>query len=767
MGTLCIGEVRYRPDSLFGEPFGPVAVTDLTLSISSTPMAVDGLSSTFADNIGADAITVFSGSFSASSEMAGSAPHPFDINVPFTHEFCFDGSSGENLILDYVIETCPSTTALDFNFSTDDSVSSAWAFDSDDLVADVVATDGAVTQFLPSLIFADSFESGDTSAWQQACQAVWSSNGPYGGAIYEIVTAPPATLYAATFSGVFKSTDGGSSWAPADSGLRQFVTDIVLDPTTPTTLYASTTGGGVAKTDNGGTTWTEMNTGIDATSIQALAMHPDDPTHLLAGWQRVYQSTNGGSSWSPISPSLGIVYGLGFASPTVFYAATNTGFYRSDDGGANWIARNVGLTTAALQTLAVDPETPSIVHLGTSLNGTFRSTNGGDSWTSVNPNNFTNNVTIDPSNSDRIFAASSHGIFESTDQGLTWTRHSDGTPLVAARAIDVNPSDPSLVYAGFTPSGFYRSANAGVSWSESNSGFSAIFLNGVEVDPTDPSRVYAVGGQDFVYRSTDAGVSWTGSSENLFSVSEIVIDHGDSSILYIATGLGVYRSVDYGLTWNQSDLTEGTYALSLSQDPDDPNVLLAGTIGVGIYKSTDRGLTWSLSNDGIGSEAQVFSVKHDPTNGLVTYATDQRNSTVYKSVDGGTSWVRADEGLPGGSYVEIGVNPHDSSMLLLGTTAGVMRSNDGASTWQPTSLVGTFASKFVFDPNDLERIYVADSFGGVFGSGDGGVTWRALISGLTTLRVEGLGITPDSSKLYAVTFGRGVFELQTAGLGCL
>src|SRR5215831_515846 len=75
--------------------------------------------------------------------------------------------------------------------------------------------------------------------------AVWISHGPEGGAVSALVVDPtsPSTLYAGTTSGVFKTTTGGTRWAPVNSALTSFVQAFAIDPTSPSTLYAGTTSG--------------------------------------------------------------------------------------------------------------------------------------------------------------------------------------------------------------------------------------------------------------------------------------------------------------------------------------------------------------------------------------------------------------------------------------------------------------------------------------------------------------------------------------------
>jgi hypothetical protein len=139
--------------------------------------------------------------------------------------------------------------------------------------------------------------------------------------------------------GFFKSTDGGGSWRPANTGLTCGlslcrVTALAINPQTPTTVYAGTSGGGVFKSTNGGGSWSPANTGLPITNVvQVLA--------------------------------------LDSRSPATLYAGTSGGVFKTTDGGGSWSALNAGLTNLDVQTLAVDSSTPPRVYAGTNGGGVF------------------------------------------------------------------------------------------------------------------------------------------------------------------------------------------------------------------------------------------------------------------------------------------------------------------------------------------------------------------------------------------------------------
>jgi len=147
VGNGTITEIRFRQDAPAVVPFGPNTINGVTIALSSTSAAPDGLSTTFANNIGADVTTVFSGNLTLSSAACGAGPCPFDIVIPLQTTFPFNGGSGPNLLLDVTVPSCVTTTPFDAQNTIGDSVSRANATNSGSSTAPTVDSLGLVTQF--------------------------------------------------------------------------------------------------------------------------------------------------------------------------------------------------------------------------------------------------------------------------------------------------------------------------------------------------------------------------------------------------------------------------------------------------------------------------------------------------------------------------------------------------------------------------------------------------------------------------------------------
>jgi len=147
VGSGTITEIRFRQDGGNGAAFGPTTINGITITLSSTSAAPDGLSATFANNVGADVTTVFSGNLTLSSAACGAGPCPFDIVIPLQTTFPFNAGSGPNLLLDVTIPTCVTTTPFDAQNTIGDSVSRANDTNSGSSTATTVDSLGLVTQF--------------------------------------------------------------------------------------------------------------------------------------------------------------------------------------------------------------------------------------------------------------------------------------------------------------------------------------------------------------------------------------------------------------------------------------------------------------------------------------------------------------------------------------------------------------------------------------------------------------------------------------------
>ena len=256
----------------------------------------------------------------------------------------------------------------------------------------------------------------------------------------------PTTIYAGSGgSGVFKSSDGGGSWRSMNAGLSDVatsdITALVIDPQTPTTLYLGWVGGpygvpsGVCKSSDAGNSWIAINTGLpDSRVVQALAIALSAPATLYLNLRYagapdigVYKTTDGGKTWNLIAQNsdVGSVLGVDPRTPDIVYASgvpsrEGSGILKSVDGGITWRPINAGLINLHVHALAIDPQTPTTLYLGTqewpgqTHGGIFKSIDGGSTWRAINAGLTDFNVialAIDPRTPSTIYATTPDGVF--------------------------------------------------------------------------------------------------------------------------------------------------------------------------------------------------------------------------------------------------------------------------------------------------------------------------------------------------------------------
>jgi photosystem II stability/assembly factor-like uncharacterized protein len=315
---------------------------------------------------------------------------------------------------------------------------------------------------------------------------VWTSIGLEGKKIYSLAIdqTSPSTLYAGTDGGVFKSTDGGATWSAVNVGLTSTVINMLaIDPASPSTLYVGTNGG-VFKSTDGGAIWNAVNVGLTSTVINTLVIDPASPSTLYVGTNGgVFKSIDGGITWHMSNTGLengSINVGALAINPTAsstIYAGTMIclneyscagGVFKSIDGGGTWIITGLNNTVGHISTLVIDPTMPNTIYAGT-WGLVFKSMDGGTTWGSTGgwdggwPEHWVRTLAIDPLHPSTIYAGTVYGgigsvsdqfreiyegVFQTTNGGATWGRVNNGLTNTAVYALMVDPSDPSIVYAG-------------------------------------------------------------------------------------------------------------------------------------------------------------------------------------------------------------------------------------------------------------------------------------------------------------------------------
>lgn len=611
--------------------------------------------------------------------------------------------------------------------------------------------------------------------------------------------------------GLWKSTNGGTSWSPISNSISAVgATDVAFDPINPNTMYLVTGDGdasdvfslGVYKSINGGTTWTPTSltfTLSNGRTLSRILVNPTDPNILIAGGRSgIYRSTNAGGTWTQVSTAN--IRDLEFkpGTPSVVYAGgygSGVGFLRSTDGGVTWVKNTVSMATGVQRiAIAVSPLNANYVYCLASTStaygfeGLYLSTDGGTTFTkkSSTPNIlgwydgtaaqsdategqgwYDLAIAISPSNINTILVGGVN-IWRSTNGGTSWSRltaweaSTTATNYTHADIHDLYYAGTTL-YAG-TDGGLFKSINDGTAWSNSSSNLSIAQIYNFSLSPSSATTILS-GHQDNGTNLTTNGTSW--SQVNGGDGMYCLIDQGTPTRMFSSIYYGrLYRSMNSGTSFSSIyTVTGGGWVTPFLQDPNTPTTLYAG--GTNVVKSTNSGTSWTTSSafSGVGTIVAMAMSKNNSQ--VIAVASSTK---VMISTNGGTSWTDRTTGLPSGtSILGVHIDINDANKIYVGlasyTGNSVFRSTNGGATWTNISagLPSIPANCFVTQDKALGTVYVGTDLG-VYFSNNSGTTWTIFSNGMPGVIINDLEIYAPTGKLRAATYGRGVWESNLEGV---
>jgi photosystem II stability/assembly factor-like uncharacterized protein len=652
--------------------------------------------------------------------------------------------------------------------------------------------------------------SGATGATVNGGERWLPSHGPDGGPALALAVAPsaPNVVYVGTGRGVFRSTNGGGSWAGA--GLAQplgpsgssphGVTSLVVDPRTPTTVYAGldgrwlngiTYGQAMYKSTDGGHTWRALSR-----RGELVAIAPTGPPTVYAAaggageTSRLLRSTDGGRSWQAADGGLPRAYlwALAFdpSSPATAYAAMGAqGAFVSRNGGASWRALGISRGYGAITAVVVDARHPTTVYAGTDA-GVIESLDGGSTWRMVNAAlgghgrdrgyMQVSALIVDPHDSRTLYASTScTGVFKSLDGGRRWAPANAGLEpnCGSSYALAIDPRAPQAVYAADSARGVFKSIDGGARWHATNAGLSLSTVFSVTVGARRVPTVYAAAGALGLFTSRDGGAHWRSVAPTIKLVDDVATDPGNpDDVLAVVPGYGIVRSTDAGNTWigaRSGPPARGVHVVALTG-----RAAYAGTYGHGFFASADAGQTWRKL--GALEVAYVQALATAPGNVVYAGSDGGRDNGLYKSSDGGKNWQRVnDAGVD--AIVLDRKHPATLYVATSGGNAGALRSTDGGASWQRAdaglprlrvrnretgeySRVADPLNALAIDPAHPATLYAAAYARGVYRSTNSGRSWQPLNTGLPALDVRTLALDATGRTLYAGTSGGGVVTFR-------
>ena len=478
-------------------------------------------------------------------------------------------------------------------------------------------------------------------------------------------------------AGVYRSLDGGETWAPVGLHGIEGVHRILLHPSSPEIVYAGVSGlkwedgggRGVYKTTDGGQTWTRVLFVDERTGVSDLVMDPSDPDRLLAAmW-----STRG-YPWS-IEPR-----------------GPGSGLYLTRDGGESWIrlAEEDGLPAGDLGRIALDVfrGDPRVVHaLVDSGEGVLlRSENRGRTWRTVrrspdlmSPIDDPSDIVADPLNESKLYYLSSR-LFVSEDGGESFLSDGSGSGP-GYRGLWIHPEDPRLLYGG-TDHGLYVSRDGGEHWGPMGGLPLGRFKN-VSVDMEVPFNIF--GGLERNGSWVGPAYGWAEGGARNRDWMEFGSDDGFAILvdpIEASRGYAVARSgelIRFNLQTGERkpirpwapDFAELRFNRDapIALDPHDPEGIYYGSQFV--HKSGNRGGTWQIISGDLTA--------NDPAR----RRGDRRNASDTNGFGANAETVDGPEDEGGATITVIAPSPVDRDVIWVGTDEGdVQLTRSAGGEWE-------------------------------------------------------------------------------------
>jgi photosystem II stability/assembly factor-like uncharacterized protein len=418
--------------------------------------------------------------------------------------------------------------------------------------------------------------------------------------------------------------------------------------------------------------------------------------------------------WTPFGPTaeliLEVVVGPG--DPSILYATTPAGLFRSLDGGESWLWWGLGIgLDQGIDGVVADAQDPRTMYAVSQDAKVFRSLDGGRSW--VEAISFTvgqlSSLVDLAAAGGTVYAATYFGFYASSDRGKTWTRRFE-QPLFE---LALDPSDPLTLYSIAYSGGVLKSTDGGHTWSEILAGPRVLEL---VVSPSHPSTVYAAT-EDTLYASHDGGATWSAGAALPGQFVRLAVDPALPTTVYAAHDQGASYSTDGGATW-RTTLSED--AISVAVDPGHPGTVWVGTY-FGLFVSRDSGRSWhSPLQRGLGFPHAAF-LEQDPHRPMDFYLchVPRQEQSCFRSRDGGLTWSSWLDGLPF-HLADLAFDPRRPGVIYAAGPDGIFRV-EGDGSWEKLPLVRSFS--IVAEGG----ILVATGMYGASRSVDGGATWREVL----------------------------------------
>jgi photosystem II stability/assembly factor-like uncharacterized protein len=578
--------------------------------------------------------------------------------------------------------------------------------------------------------------------------------------------------------GVYRSTDAGRTWKHMGLADTRHIAKVRVHPHNPDEVYVAALGHafgpnderGVFKSSDGGTTWRKVLYKSEKAGAIDLTLDANPRIMYAAVWEAyrsfwqissggpdsgLHMSQDGGETWEDITRRPGLPKGtLGkiavAASPAqagrvwaLIEHRKEGGLYRSDDYGATWekVSDNQHLISRAWYYihLTADPQDADTVYVNNL--DFWKSTDGGRTFAKIDtPHGDNHDLWIDPRNPQRMIQGNDGGACVSLNGGATWssvynqptaqfyhvaadtrtpyyvygTQQDNSSVAVPSRTpdlsitwqdcyvagtgesgyIQVRPDNPDIVYVGAIGSSAgggnalqrYDHRNRQIrlitTWPEPNRGHGAIndkyrfaWTYPIVISPHDPDTLYVAG--NIVFKTTNEGQSFEAISPDLTRNDPDKLQPTGGPVHKDAIGAETYCTV-----------------FSLVESPHQPGVLWAGSDDGLLHVSRDAGASWqNVTPSGMPEWTMITSIEVSPHDQRTVYVVgtryklDDYRPYVWKSRDDGASWEQITSGIRENDFARVlKADPQRQGLLYLGSETGMYVSLDDGAAWQPLQL---------------------------------------------------------------------------------
>ncbi|SVA55323.1 uncharacterized protein METZ01_LOCUS108177 [marine metagenome] len=643
----------------------------------------------------------------------------------------------------------------------------------------------------------------------------WQSIPVNSGEVADFIVSPtdPSVVYLGiqeNTHSIYKSIDGGKNW----SRIHQFdhTKTLNIHPTNPDIfLYGDSQQ--IWRTENGEdftkSFQSKYAAGPADTSWSSIAFFPEDPSLVIAsikgryprgdsGGGEIYVSKDGGKTFKELNVKLPVTTVLLFdqTDSNKIFIGTDEGVLLSDDFFKS--SKNILSVKGVTSLNTLDGKKL----IATSIDGIHISEDGGNNWIigkGLDKTIFLRAYEI-PQNRNIIWATTSKGIAISRDAGYNWElNHPDEIPI-NVKALAVFPDNPDKVLVStdsfrwdvrlnqlfvqglLKKQGIYMTYDSGKSWEKSNDGLHLHDLETILSSPVNPDELWT--GQQAargMYKSTDAGKNWELFANYLSHYPMKILYFPGYSNSMIATSSMYYSvmgfSYDSGNTWTMlsaktfldlvmrgihstkqtftklivdkardDDSPKGSIHLhGLAVNPKNIDEIFVGSVsdpsvftdvalrGVHLFKSKDGGETWITIGEGLPftSNSSIRDIQISPSEPNIIYLglsemEAEDGNGIWKSIDGGDKWVRANNGMPDSNSVQaLYIHPDDGNLVIAGTNDGIFITTDGGLNWiKKLNYKILDLSALITEPN----IVYASGRDGAWVSTDFGNTWVSILN---------------------------------------